>query len=229
MQKLAKSKTGKDRHKDFRRHQRAPGKGPTLFHATDDEWQRRREDDRQPDMQAFRTHCKRRAAIDRRDISHTSFGGDDDRPESFHHDHEQHRRLGLPEPKQREWNPTNAWQCLQSQRRRSERVAQQIPARSEESQWQANDNSEEIADKEPKHRDRCCVTECPIFNRALEIIGHLKRGRQQYRRPDLCAKNQMPQQKKGNKEKRSGKKSFHLASWPRSWLTFLSERMIFVA
>src|SRR6266516_6891207 len=78
MQKLTKAETGKDRHKDFRRHQRAPGKSPTLFHAADDEWQRRREDDRQPDMQAFRTHRERRASIDRRNISHTSFGGDND-------------------------------------------------------------------------------------------------------------------------------------------------------
>ena len=124
MQELTKAETGKDRHKDFRRHQRAPGKGPTLFHAADDEWQRCREDDRQPDMQAFRTHRERRAAIDRRNIPHTSFGGDNDRPKSAHHNHEQHRRLGLAEPKQRERNPTNARQCLQSQRRRSEGITQ---------------------------------------------------------------------------------------------------------
>ena len=61
VQQVAEAEAGEDGDVDFRRHQRAPGEGPALLHAADDERQRRGQDDARPGGSPPSPWCARRA------------------------------------------------------------------------------------------------------------------------------------------------------------------------
>ena len=98
MEKLAEAEAGKDRHENFRCHERAPCERPTLLHAADDEGKRGWQDNLEPHVQAFGPHGQRGAAVNWRNVAYAGVGCDDHRPERSHDNHEEHGRLCLTEP-----------------------------------------------------------------------------------------------------------------------------------
>ena len=102
MQQLSEAEASQDGNENLRRHERAPGKGPALFHSANDEWQGGRKNNCQPHMQSFRSHGECGAAINRRNVANSGVGRDHDRPKCAHHDDEQHGGFGLSKPKQRQ-------------------------------------------------------------------------------------------------------------------------------
>src|ERR1041385_4871648 len=120
MKKLAETKTGKDRDENFCSHQRKPRKGTTLFHATDDKWKRRWQNNLEPHVQVLGAHGQSSTTVDWRHIAPPSFGRDDYRPEGAHYHYEEHRGFGLPEPQQCKGHPADTRQCLKTKRQRSD-------------------------------------------------------------------------------------------------------------
>ena len=112
MQEVAETEAGQNGHVDFRSHERAPGKSPSLFHAADEERQRCRQDHIDPFMQWLRSHRARGACINRRDRAYARIGRNHNRPDCSHDHDKQHRAFGLSKPKQRQGHPTDARQRL---------------------------------------------------------------------------------------------------------------------
>ncbi len=128
------------------------------------------QDDLEPNVQPLRSHGERGAAINRRHVAHAGVGGDDDRPERAHDDDKQHRGFGLAEPEERERHPANARQGLQAERGRADGVAQNVPARSEQTERQAADDAHEIADEQTAHRGHRRVPERPVARRLFQVF-----------------------------------------------------------
>src|ERR1700681_2235417 len=53
VQKLSQSKAGQDGNENLGGHERAPGEGPTLFHAANDKGKGGRQDNFEPNMQVL--------------------------------------------------------------------------------------------------------------------------------------------------------------------------------
>src|SRR6187455_2582203 len=81
VEELTKSEAAEDRDVNFGRHERTPGEGPPLFHATEQEGERRRNDHMRPGVQSGGTHGASCAAVDRRNGPHAVVRGDDQRPD----------------------------------------------------------------------------------------------------------------------------------------------------
>src|SRR6201982_370629 len=167
MQKLAKSETGQDRHENFRRHERAPGKGPTLFHPANDKRKGRWQDNLEPHVQTFGAHGQSSTTVDWRHIAHASVGCDHYRPERAHYYHEKYRGFRLSEPQQRKWDPANARQRLQTEGERSNRVLQYLPTRGQQSQRQPHDKSNDVAYDQSTHCNDRCLDQSSIHGSAF--------------------------------------------------------------
>lgn len=122
MEEMAQTESGENRHVNLRGHERTPGKSPALFHATNEIWQRRRQNDTGPFVKVVGTHRPGGAGIDWWNRAHARISGDYDRPDRAHNDNKQHRHLGLPKPKQRQGDPADARQGLQAEREHADRV-----------------------------------------------------------------------------------------------------------
>ncbi len=192
MQEMAEAEAADDGDIDLRRHQRAPGEGPALLHAADQEGQRGRQDHPRPAVKALGAHGPGGAGVDRRDGAGAGVGGDDHGPHGPHDDDEQHRHLGLAEPEQRQRNPAHARQGLQPERHDADRVLEKLRRAHEEAERQSEDDADHVAGEQAAQGDPGGVDERPVAERRPQIIRHRIRRRQQYRRPAAAHHRQLP-------------------------------------
>src|SRR5260370_40907911 len=146
---MATPKGGQTRYVDLRSHQRTPRECPALFHAAHDEWQRCRQDDVEPGVQALRAHRPRGASDYWWHVANAVVSSDDYRPECAHDDDEKHRYFRLPEPEQRQGYPADARQRLQAKCKHPDWVCTKLEPAHQQPARQASRNTDAVASQRP--------------------------------------------------------------------------------